>query len=1059
MKRVVFVCVLMGLLGFGFAACDNGSTSMQEPSTKNEDISILEGETLDQDNLDTESPRRLETYSDNQVMIYIQEHMEYAQSDQYDKDINPYFTGYLKELVDDIKANSGVKGYNILSAYDTLISFDFSQLDEEEEYELLLAQIFFNSQGERAIQENYAESFTRALINIANLLVDGKDYKDVLSDDNRQSLKRIINAISACEPGSAMWDQNVNGLFNFLDGYDALNVKQSVANNLTAATWIMCAIDTALDEIDLTQRTLSELVMYVAVCEAYSESNSMFSDLILNMRQHLAIKSDDSKFNPFLNSKYLVGEANIQNLLGMNQFEYEDPLLNAVRLDVLADALERFYSVLEESRDGESTILANYALTEMLDGTGFNLTYNASNAFISLFSALPVIREYEALRALVSTGKLMVELSSTVEDQSYNAKMVQRLQCMLLIESKTVDSVAEGGWDLTPINFEGSLNDYQFRRAEQLDMAVNVYKAILSCAAQYGAKYAQYRLDDAFTNRGKQWPSTLMSMMSAEQLIIDQIQCHKSDFEYDTLHKNTGADNVFQVSEIEELYLSFLTNREYTSYIDNGAWIGDVASEGVDETWSDRATGYAILDINKDGIPELLIEGNTEYNDGWKLCAVFTYDTAGNQIKFLNNIYVFGGVMYSPSQRAIYYAELRTSATFSSYGFYGVGENSLTALFSVGHDTYSGNDSFFYAVDGTRTFLTDAEKDAYFADGYAIDFLPLPTAVADQTTNAEDDLRNLLANTTSEDVLCWFYEDFDGDGTYEAYALTGGSTDDTDNYSIPFSVWFVSQTAGAQWQMESYGFLDSVSILTTGNYKFIEWEQTTMSYYYASAYIFGVKNGNAYQPDVSGQHAYFNTTQDAELSDNVANSQFYGTDFPLLDGGGHDEVHTYYDFDESSVEFLPCSAMQEPAVTEHPSEAVRESQSLLTDYYWYLNIQSWEIYSFEPDGIVNIYYTDMPLTEPSENTVLTISELTPAISEDRTYTFDGHTLIMSISGHYITLNLYDKNTNPAHITDSNAADNVTEYDGTIYFYETNWSPSQDLDSDNATYLVRLGKKG
>jgi hypothetical protein len=158
------------------------------------------------------------------------------------------------------------------------------------------------------------------------------------------------------------------------------------------------------------------------------------------------------------------------------------------------------------------------------------------------------------------------------------------------------------------------------------------------------------------------------------------------------------------------------------------------------------------------------------------------------------------------------------------------------------------------------------------------------------------------------------------------------------------------------------------------------------------------------------------------------------------------------------VEFVPRSEESTSTDSAQVSTASSASAELLTDYYWYLNIQCWEVFSFEADGTINIYYTDMGLDVPSENTVLTTDELTAAFPEDRTYTFDGQTLVMSMSGYDITLDLYDKQTNPANFVDIGAAQDVEEYDGTIYFYETDWSPSPELDSDNATYLVRLGKK-
>lgn len=132
---------------------------------------------------------------------------------------------------------------------------------------------------------------------------------------------------------------------------------------------------------------------------------------------------------------------------------------------------------------------------------------------------------------------------------------------------------------------------------------------------------------------------------------------------------------------------------------------------------------------------------------------------------------------------------------------------------------------------------------------------------------------------------------------------------------------------------------------------------------------------------------------------------------------------------------------------------------ILTNYYWYLDIQCWEVYSFERDGTVNTYFTDLPL-EPSEDVVLSLEELHPSpTGKNTTYTFDGKTLVLSNDkGNWsMKLDLYDKVTNPAEIKDHFVEDQIGKYNGNIYFYQTDWVQS-NLPSDNATYLVRLGRK-
>lgn len=148
-----------------------------------------------------------------------------------------------------------------------------------------------------------------------------------------------------------------------------------------------------------------------------------------------------------------------------------------------------------------------------------------------------------------------------------------------------------------------------------------------------------------------------------------------------------------------------------------------------------------------------------------------------------------------------------------------------------------------------------------------------------------------------------------------------------------------------------------------------------------------------------------------------------------------------------------------PSSNESVGADYLASMSLLTDHYWYLNIQSWEIFSFTDDGNATIYGTDMP-PEASQNTDLSNVNLYPM--KNIRYSFDGETLVLSgysADGSDLVLNLYNKLTSPANITDIFTATQIEEYDGDQYFYETDWVQPDDLFLDNnATYLVRLGKK-
>lgn len=168
-------------------------------------------------------------------------------------------------------------------------------------------------------------------------------------------------------------------------------------------------------------------------------------------------------------------------------------------------------------------------------------------------------------------------------------------------------------------------------------------------------------------------------------------------------------------------------------------------------------------------------------------------------------------------------------------------------------------------------------------------------------------------------------------------------------------------------------------------------------------------------------------------------------------GIGHISVLPRDEFD------LCIDSLKEITFNQFSDGNAASEWSELTDYYWYSNVQSWEVYEFCEDGSYQVYYTEMPFT-PSENTQLTQADFVQ-IGASGSYDFDEKTLTLypEYSEAY-SMELYNKSQDS--FPDDYAERYVGDYDGTIYFYQTYWEPMEitgALIEDHA-YLVRLGKK-
>lgn len=168
-------------------------------------------------------------------------------------------------------------------------------------------------------------------------------------------------------------------------------------------------------------------------------------------------------------------------------------------------------------------------------------------------------------------------------------------------------------------------------------------------------------------------------------------------------------------------------------------------------------------------------------------------------------------------------------------------------------------------------------------------------------------------STTDENEIFFLMEDYDGDGQKEAFGITGSVVDDISyNY---VKIYFVSSSGNLSCVKNStfdgsalYGFLakqlteeplaafkslDKESCyITVKNSKFIVWEISANGSGSTSV-VLGVRNGEAYEPEVSGKVMNFRQKKSKEISS-------LESDFSK---GYHDYIEYSYFFNESIGEF------------------------------------------------------------------------------------------------------------------------------------------------------------
>lgn len=114
-------------------------------------------------------------------------------------------------------------------------------------------------------------------------------------------------------------------------------------------------------------------------------------------------------------------------------------------------------------------------------------------------------------------------------------------------------------------------------------------------------------------------------------------------------------------TDAENAYREFIRSGEYLEYTQN---------------WHEQPTSYAIMDLDSDGSPELLLQA--DYGDGWTADMIFTYTNTVAQVADME--YNWCGVWYSKEQNAITVSGTRSVDYDSALHFYRIQNGKLSYL-------------------------------------------------------------------------------------------------------------------------------------------------------------------------------------------------------------------------------------------------------------------------------------------------------------------------------------------------------------------------------------------
>ena len=162
-----------------------------------------------------------------------------------------------------------------------------------------------------------------------------------------------------------------------------------------------------------------------------------------------------------------------------------------------------------------------------------------------------------------------------------------------------------------------------------------------------------------------------------------------------------------------DAYQQFLQEEGFSPYLSEESYF-----------FEDGENSYCFLDLDADGIPELILSGNGSNNGpsaGFGELLVFGYDTdaaAVVSIPFSTqygesaSTSCFGGYSYSSTYKALQFSETRPAASGGRVDFYTLQNGTLTCILTIGYeaDFQNGKPSYF-KIDGSGNSVTIDEAE------------------------------------------------------------------------------------------------------------------------------------------------------------------------------------------------------------------------------------------------------------------------------------------------------------------------------------------------------------
>ena len=408
-------------------------------------------------------------------------HAEYAHSEYFEQDVVQGFTGEIQETLETICDNPIIPIYRTLDSVQKLFHFD-TEITDTQEYELLLAQVLFTRTGVQSLETLYQEYVPKSLVKVCDVYMNVLEEAANIDEAKLESFRKALQKFRSIATGAAGYESALNELLLSLDDFGKLNSLDELIKGLEQGKFTFL-VNLVSSQIGTTIDTFKDMALYLAAAEAYALTAETFGEMLLKMRRHINIPSNDPRYKPYGAASMLVDDYMIWEELGI---EHVNAVNCPVYLSHLATAIEDIYELLEASKDGDADYIGGQLLAGFVDDTGFNAVVAEIEVCWSLLNCIPFVRLAHHIRSLYDGYKFAIDVFTDIDEKEYHGITVQRLYAISYVHYLTVNDLVQN----VPTMEEGASEQECYEWATTFDEAVTVYRSILSTAADYAIEYA-----------------------------------------------------------------------------------------------------------------------------------------------------------------------------------------------------------------------------------------------------------------------------------------------------------------------------------------------------------------------------------------------------------------------------------------------------------------------------------------------------------------------------------------------------------------------------------------